>query len=88
MYDAQPQNFKNPLFGTKASPSPQLAAYAGNRTALSERTELGSPACDTETTSNPESGLHTVTTAVANLSQEINAVAGYEPACQALQGQH
>ena len=55
VYDAQPQNFKNPLFGTKASPSPQLAAYAGSRTSVSDRREVGSPVCKTEITPNPES---------------------------------
>ena len=87
VYDAQLQNFKNPLFGTKASPSPQLAAYGGKHSAASDRIDLGSPACDTVIPSNPESRPDTVTTAVANLSQEINAVAGYKQVGQALQGQ-
>lgn len=94
VYDAQPQNFKNPLFGTKASPSPQLAgaAYTGKHIAASDRTDLGSHVCDEDMSAagvDPDSGHNTETTAVANLSQEIDAVAGYQPAlCPASPDQH
>lgn len=91
VYDAQPQNFKNPLFGTKASPSPQLAAaaYTGKHIAASDRTDLGSLDCEADTTADPDSGYNSESTAVANLSQEIDAVAGYESAlCSASPDQH
>ena len=86
VYDAQLQNFKNPLFGTKASPSPQLAACTGKpcHTAMPATTDVGSP--DADVTSNHASSQSDITTAVANLSQGINAVAGFGSApCQATQ---
>ena len=78
VYDAQPQNFKNPLFGTKASPSPQLAAYKSNHAPAPDRIDLGSPAYDADTARDHVPGQNNMATPVANLSRDINAVAGCE----------
>ncbi|KAL0039183.1 hypothetical protein WJX77_010689 [Trebouxia sp. C0004] len=80
VYDAQPQNFKNPLFGTKASPSPQLAAYRGNSLAPFHRIDLESPACGPNMAQDHVPGQNTMATPVANLSRDINAVASQQGA--------
>ncbi|KAL3141179.1 hypothetical protein ABBQ38_003522 [Trebouxia sp. C0009 RCD-2024] len=88
VYDGQPHNFKNPLFGIKASPSPQLAAYTG-KPAAPDRPNLGSPACSADMTESQGPCQTNLTTAVANLTLDINAAAGYDATpCQAAQGQH
>ncbi|KAL3162431.1 hypothetical protein ABBQ32_010100 [Trebouxia sp. C0010 RCD-2024] len=88
VYDGQPHNFKNPLFGIKASPSPRLAAYTGKPTAP-DRTNLGSPARSADMTENQTPCHSNLTTAVANLTVDINAAAGCDATpCQAAQGQH
>ena len=84
VYDAQPQSFKNPMFGTKArlgsalSPSPQLAAYKGNQSAPGDRIDLGSPACGLHAAQDHVPGQNNMTTPVANLSHEINAIATHQ----------
>ncbi|DBA69617.1 hypothetical protein WJX79_004125 [Trebouxia sp. C0005] len=80
VYDAQPQNFKNPLFGTRASPSPQLAAYRGNSLAPLHRIDLESPACGPNMAQDHVPGQNNMTTPVANLSRDINAVASQQDA--------
>ena len=82
VYDAQPQNFKNPLFGTKASPSPQLAAYRGNPFAAIDRIDLESPACGPIAAREHVPGQNNMATPVANLSQDINAVATHHDSPQ------
>lgn len=75
VYDAQPQNFKNPLFGTKASPSPQLAAYKRSSSVLLDRVDLESPACGPLIARDHVPGQNNMATPIANLTRDINAVA-------------
>lgn len=72
VYDAQPQSFKNPLFGTKGSPSPQMTAYATH--ADPSHVTLESPACESVTRDHVP-GQNDVMTPVANLSSNIDAAA-------------
>lgn len=81
VYDAQPQSFKNPLFGTKGSPSPQLPTYTAHID--SSKISLESPAC-VSTTRDHVPGQNNVVTPVANLSRDINAAADDEELVQRL----
>lgn len=72
VYQAQPQSFQNPLFGTKGTPSPQLSAYKAN--ADPSKISLESPA-STATDRDHVPGHNNMPTPVANLRCDIDAAA-------------
>ena len=81
MYEAQPQSFKNPLFGTKGSPSPQLLTYTAHTE--SNKISLESPAC-VSIARDHVPGQNNVMTPVANLSDDINAAADEQKLAQGM----